>query len=70
MSKCTWLECKLEAVKQYEDSNGKMWANLCRKHHELLDAVIQDGESKLIIATWVKAQGGAEKAANRLINCS
>lgn len=57
MSKCTWRDCELDAVKSQEANDGEVWAKLCQKHDKLLQAVLQDDDAKMLVATWIKAQG-------------
>ena len=63
--KCTWEHCKNEAVKPQVGSNGRTWANLCGDHDIELDRAHAVGFKKLI-SCWVKAQGGAKKAAESM----
>jgi len=63
---CTWKECTMEAKHPQLDRNGNEWANLCDIHHDELESAI-GAEPKRMLSAWVKAMGGAEKAANRMV---
>ena len=67
MKICTWVNCENKAIIDEKAKDGKVWASLCVKHSELLNMVLEDGDNRMIIATWIKAQGGAEKAVKRVI---
>ena len=66
MSECTWVGCEAPAAHIQYDRDGCMWANLCARHaKEFHDAV--DGDNvKVICSVWVKAQGGARAAMERM----
>ena len=38
---CTWKGCNKKAVHIQINKNGKQWANLCKKHHDMLNKDIQ-----------------------------
>lgn len=64
---CTWFECSNEAVREQRDEQGKVWANLCEDHDRQLTDSLCRGQAAQILSGWVKAQGGAKKAAKRMI---
>ena len=68
--RCTWEGCSEQAVENLVNQSGEVWARLCRKHKSLLDMVVEqvkneEGHGRKLIAAWIKAQGGAVKAARR-----
>lgn len=64
--KCTWKDCKEKGVYNQIDNNGDIWAILCVKHNQELENSIGDHPRKMLRA-WVLAQGGADKAVERII---
>lgn len=60
---CTWLDCSREATQPQLDKNGEQWANLCQECHDYLEHGFVSLDPKRILSNWVKAQGGAKKAA-------
>ena len=71
---CTWKDCDQIARHPRSDSYGRVWSNVCDTHDALMKkAAIDAFESKgqrgteKLVAMWIKAQGGAEKAADRAI---
>jgi len=56
VSTCTWHGCPAEALHQELDRDGKPWAHLCQKHHEMLDRACAQGDAKRLMAAWVLAQ--------------
>lgn len=71
---CTWVGCDQTASHPRKDSYGRVWSNVCDNHDALMkQAAIDAFESKgqhgteNLVAMWVKAQGGARKAADRAI---
>ncbi len=62
---CTWVGCTERALHPQHGKDGSQWADLCSKHVHELDAAIEDGPPRMLSA-WVKAQGGAKKAAARM----
>ena len=63
---CTWVHCLENATQPQRSSDGSIWANLCSRHeHELVQAV-RSGEAPSLCRAWVLAQGGSEKAAERM----
>ncbi len=65
--KCTWKDCEKDAKVPQYDKDKKEWANLCQKHHDEIEDCIKNFNPKKMLGCWVKAQGGAKKAANRII---
>ena len=72
MPDCTWVDCTATATCPQLDKGGSPWANLCDAHHVELDNAINNfakgvtDEPKKMLSCWVKAQGGAKKAAERM----
>ena len=64
MTCCTWVDCSHIAVSP-QTSAGSVWADLCEVHAREIDAAFDLGP-KEILSTWVKAQGGAKAAAERM----
>jgi hypothetical protein len=69
--KCTWLNCEAKAQYPQISGDGSAWANLCQVHHQEIDDCMIKFDSpeygpKRMLASWVKAQGGAKKAAERM----
>lgn len=69
MSKCTWVRCENEAVHEQLDKNEKVWAILCDAHLKLFNAAMESGDTKMVVSTWIKAQGGANTAKERVFKC-
>ena len=65
MNYCTWVGCTEAATHPQLDRNGTMWANLCLHHHAQLAESIVASVPKMLSA-WVKAKGGAKKAAEAM----
>lgn len=63
---CTYVDCKEPGEHQQKAKDGAVWASLCDEHAVLLDNSITSGNQKQILSVWVKAQGGAKKAARRM----
>jgi hypothetical protein len=63
--RCTWVDCEEEASIPRVDREGREWANLCQKHHDMLEGSMQiDGfDPKRLLCYWVRAHGGYKKAA-------
>jgi hypothetical protein len=64
--KCTWEGCQKEADQERLAGDGSVWANLCKDHTKQMDAAETSSDVKLLLSCWVRAQGGAKKAASRL----
>jgi thymidine phosphorylase len=45
--------------------DGVVWANLCDEHNAEVQKSLESGKAAMILSTWVAAQGGAGKAAER-----
>ncbi len=63
--KCTWEGCTEEAKHDKVARDGQVWAHLCDPHEAIFAAAPAKG-APAILSTWVKAQGGAKVAANRM----
>lgn len=64
--RCTWVDCELDACIPQIARDGTQWANLCAEHALKLDTAIAMNKPKILLAYWVKAQGGSKKAAERM----
>lgn len=72
MSKCTWKgktsgSCHNEAVHDQKSKSGDVWAKLCSVHDAALLRNLQSGQPKLIMGSWIAAQGGPQRAAERTV---
>lgn len=63
---CTWEDCLEPGEFKQIATDGEVWANLCDHHNQLLDKA-PEGNYKMFVAYWIKAQGGAKKAAKRMM---
>lgn len=67
---CTWRDCTMAANHPQVDSDGEVWANLCDDHKaEFEMATTPTGDTfnpQAVLSAWIKAQGGAKKAARRM----
>jgi hypothetical protein len=61
--KCTWEGCDSENAEDIISNDGEVWCRLCRKHEKEL---VKSYTDKSLLSSWIKAQGGAEKAAGRM----
>jgi hypothetical protein len=66
LQRCTWEGCEAEAKHPQVAQDGEVWANLCDGHNRELDASMLSGSPKTYLSVWIKAQGGANKAAERM----
>ena len=71
MSQCTWQDpakppCSNRGLHPQTAQDGEVWAVLCDEHHEMLDSVIGKDVKKML-SYWVRAQGGAKTASNRML---
>lgn len=68
MRRCTWVGCDKDARhEQISKDQADVWADLCDDHVEKLYDVIQAKSSdEEIKRAWIDAQGGREKAAQRI----
>jgi len=64
--RCTWEGCKQGSIFHETGKDGGEWAHLCLMHHNQLEDAMKDGNAKLILSFWVKAQGGSRCAADRM----
>lgn len=65
--KCTWSECEDQGLYVELDRDNKPWANLCAPHHAELETAIGSMDAKALLRSWLRAQGGARKAAERMM---
>ena len=65
VNSCTWEGCTEDATQPQLDKNGRAWVDLCYRHHEVLGTAIDSGVPQMLSA-WVKAKGGAKKAAEAM----
>lgn len=63
---CTWEGCSARAVKAKYDKQNRIWADLCAEHDTEFKRVMVLGGARRVLSAWVKAQGGAAKAAERV----
>lgn len=68
MSKCTWVDCKNTATSPQIAKDGQQWANLCDEHVIALEKA--QSNAKGMIGAWIKAQGGAKIATDRVMGRS
>ncbi len=70
---CTWYyrdsgsTCGNEALHKQYGKDGKVWANLCKRHFIELEDAIQSLDAKQIMSSWIKAGGGAKEMAARTV---
>ena len=62
MGSCTWQDCT-QLVPQIA-KDGSQWADLCAAHAQELEDNLLD--AKGVLRCWVRAQGGAKAAAERM----
>lgn len=67
MKRCRWEGCKRIGPWTETDRNGLIWTNLCTQHHEDLEMALGTKLPAAILKVWIKAQGGAKKAAARFM---
>lgn len=63
---CTWKGCNGEAEHVYKSQTGQQWAKLCKEHDEIMTTAIKDGEADRLLSCYIKAKGGAQKAASQM----
>lgn len=63
--RCTWLGCVAVATHEQTATDGVVWADLCDPHHRQLDEAKASGSAPKLLGAWMRAQGGAAKAAER-----
>lgn len=68
MSRCTWVGCVKEATQPQVAQDTSVWANLCGDHHRELVRAVTDARPQVLLPAWIKAQGGAKVAAQRLLD--
>jgi len=66
MKNCTWVNCKKSAMRPQIAKDGEVWATLCELHHFKINN-FDKSNVKEMLSFWVKAQGGAKKASQRVI---
>jgi hypothetical protein len=62
---CTWENCQEEAKHKQVGQAGNVWADLCDAHDKQLKEDLK-GPIPMVLAAWVKAQGGSKKAAENM----
>jgi hypothetical protein len=62
---CTWQDCTRDGTREQIAQDGAVWAVLCEQHHKELDDAIGSMNPPVLMRAWVRAQGGAKKAAAR-----
>lgn len=65
-SVCTWIGCDRIAPYEHKAKDGSIWATLCYEHNCELELALESKEPKKLLSSWVKAQGGPQKAAARM----
>lgn len=72
---CTWIDCKKEATVPQISKDGQEWSTLCEDHAKEIDKSCDEflhdpnglkSNIKKMLSSWIKAQGGAKKAAERI----
>ena len=67
---CTWEDCHEPALMTRIADDGEQWANLCEQHAKELEhaeTVALTSDPRQILAAWIKAQGGTEKAVEQMM---
>lgn len=73
---CTWTDpepdagrCQHEAEHVQRDKDGQPWANLCAMHHATLEAASagKPFNPARALRAWVRAGGGADVMAKRMV---
>ena len=64
---CTWKDCNGKATMPWFGKDGEQWASLCINHNAELEEAFTSGIPRKIVSAWIKAQGGSEKATERMI---
>jgi hypothetical protein len=68
--RCTWVDCVDEAKVKHLDRDGKPWAHLCCFHSGEMDDAADIGSPSwkpgALMRCWIRAQGGAKAAADRM----
>jgi len=71
MSICTWEGCTCLAQYPQIATDNEVWANLCEVHHKemkyTLETAMRSDHAPIVLSRWIKAQGGAKKAARRMM---
>lgn len=69
--KCTWRDCEQPARHEWRDEDGEVWASLCDQHNGHLElaekSFLAGGEPGAFLAVYVRAQGGSEAVAQRMM---
>lgn len=66
MEQCTWIGCQDKATFVEIGKDFRTWAKLCAAHHNQLEKSIATCRAPAMLSAWIKAQGGAKKAAERM----
>ena len=64
---CTWTQCLSEALHSELDKDGKEWANLCNKHHDMLEDSIKSGDASKIMKAWIRPLAFIEALVNKMM---
>lgn len=66
---CTWEDCPNGGEFKQIATDGEVWAILCKDHNRFMDDGLTGPEfsPKQVMSNWIKAQGGAKKAAKRMM---
>ena len=64
--RCTWVDCQASGFLLQLDQQKRPWATLCETHHRLLHDALEAKDARKILSYWVKAQGGAKAAKDRM----
>jgi hypothetical protein len=65
--KCTYEGCDREATIPQVAKDGEVWANFCKEHEDQINKSIDTGDVRALMRDWVKGQGGAKAAADRVM---
>lgn len=63
---CSWKECKQQAEYPQVSKSNQIWAVLCEEHRDELDRAVASANVRKLMGAWIKAQGGAKAAAERI----
>jgi hypothetical protein len=63
MAKCDYYGCQEEQQSVEYESGMKF----CKHHNDIIEKLIEKEDALGIIQFWIKAQGGSQKAARRMV---
>jgi hypothetical protein len=73
-ARCSWDGCENAGVYRQKATDGEQWAFLCETHNGKVDGSIDaalkepsEVNIKTLLGSWVKAQGGAKAATDRVL---